>query len=375
MVRYLDFNDGYTGKDTAHPTDNIAAVLAAAEAYGGTGRDLIAGIVLAYEVQTAWVDSFRLRDGGPWDQAVYAAISTPLGAGKVMGLAKGELAHALGLSVVASGALGEARRGTISHWKACAVPNAGRNGIFAAMLAERGVTGPGEVFEGAAGFFAGIIGRPPALEPLAGENGNGRRFRIMDARIKRFPSGFFSQTAIEATLEARATLGIESGRQVRSVHIRTFDNAIHAMAGDATRWRPETRETADHSIPFVVACALESGTLSPAHFEDEVLRREDLLDLMQKIRVERDDECQAAWPDAILNIVTVETTDGRRHTARVPYHLGHHKRPMADEDIEEKFRRLCRGLLTAAEQEAALDALWHLDETDDLTEVLALLRV
>ena len=375
MVRYLDFNDAYGGKDTAHPSDNIPAVWAAAEAYGAPGRDLVTGVVLAYEVQAAWVDTFRLRSGGPWDQAVYAAISTPLGAGKVMGLSREQLAEAVSLSVVAGVALGEARRGTISHWKACAVPNAGRNGVFAAMLAERGVTGPPEVFEGGQGFFAGVTREPVVLAPLAGEGGNGRPFRILEARIKRFPSGFYSQTAIEGALEAREALGIGHARDVRRVHIRTFENAIHAMAGDPTRWRPETRETADHSIPYVVACALHFGAVEPAHFHEEVLRRPELVELMQRVQVELDPECEAAWPDAILNVVTVEAADGRSHTARVPYHLGHPKRPMGDGDIEAKFRGLTRGLLTPRQQDAALEALWHLEEADDLGEVMALLVV
>ena len=375
MVRYLDFNDSYYGKDTAHPSDNIPAVMAAAEAYAASGSDLITGIVLAYEVQSAWADTFRLRDGGPWDQAVYSAISTPLGAGKVMGLTQEQLAEALRISVVQGLPLLEARRGAISHWKACAVPNSGRNGIFAAMLAERGATGPPAIFEGSHGLFAGATRGHVNLKPLAGEEGNDRPFRIMHACLKRFPSGFFSQTAIEGALEARDALGIESGSQVRSVNIRSFENAVHVMAGDPTRWRPKTRETADHSIPYVVACALHFGSVEPAHFDDEVLCSPDLLDLMDKVKVDLDAECEAAWPDAILNIVKVETIDGRSHTARIPHHLGHYKRPISDEDIEEKFRRLCKGLLTHKQQDAALEALWHLEDMDDLSEVMRLLVV
>ena len=115
MVRYLDFNDSYNGKDIAHPSDNIPAVLAAAEAHGASGRELIAAIALAYEVQAAWADSFHLASGGAWDQAAYAAISAPLGAGSVIGLPVEQLAEALRISVVSSMTLGEARRGTISH--------------------------------------------------------------------------------------------------------------------------------------------------------------------------------------------------------------------------------------------------------------------
>jgi 2-methylcitrate dehydratase len=292
-----------------------------------------------------------------------------------MGLSGERLANALRISVVQGLYLGQARRGHISHIKASTVANAGRNGIFAAMLAERGYSGPPEAMEGEAGYFEALARKKLVLEPLTGENGHKRAFRIMNSRIKRFPSGFFSQTAIEGALECRETLGISSASEVQSVRIRTFQNTIRAMAGDPTRWRPQTRETADHSVPFVVTMALEHGRVDPAQFVDEVLQDPRVHAGMDKVKVELDPECEAAWPDAILNIVTVEMKDGRSHTARVPYHLGHFKRPMADRDIEDKFRGLCRGLLTGEQQDAALAATWRLDEITDLRDYLALFAI
>ena len=371
MVRYLDFNDAYL---SSHPSDNFGPVLAAAEASGASGRDLLTGCVLAYEVQCAWADTFPLREG-PWDQAVYSAISMPLGAGKVMGLSQDQLAEALRIAIVGGIALAQARRGSISHWKAAAVPNTGRNGIFAAMLARRGFTGPEEIFAGQQGFFTSVTRIPVELAPLAGEDSNSQPFRILESRIKRFPAGIFSQTAVEGALEAREQLGISAARDVRRVQIRTFEHAVFSMAGHPSRWRPETRETADHSIPYVVACALHYGSVQPAHFSDNMLRAPQVVELMQKIAVDLDAECEAAWPDANLSIVSVEAQDGREHTAHVPYHLGHARRPVGDKDIEAKFRGLAAGLLTDDQQAAALDALWHVDECDDLKELLARLVV
>lgn len=371
MVRYLDFNDSYVGN---HPSDNIPIVLAAAEAYGASGRELVTGCVLAYEVQAAWTDTFSLRDV-VWDQAVYAAISMPLGAGKVMRLSEAQLAEALRISVVSGMALNQTRRGNISHWKAAAVPNAGRNAVFAAMLAQRGFTGPEEVFQGAQGFFAGITREPVDMLPLAGEDGNVQPFRILESRVKRFPAGIVSQAGIEAALEARTALGLADGNAVRSVRIRTSEHTIFSMAGHPSRWHPETRETADHSLPFVVACALEFGAVNPAYFTDEHIHSPRLVELMQKVVVEPDAECQAAWPETAPSIVTVETADGREHTARVDHHLGHARRPVGDADLEAKFRGLADGLLTETQQAAALDALWHVEEIDDLGELIGRLVV
>ena len=373
MVRYLDFNDNYSGKDNAHPSDNIPVIMAAAEAYNSSGRDLITGIILAYEVQSAWVDTFQLQYNGPWDQAVYSSISTSLGAGKVMGLNKEQLTEALRISVVQGPSLHQSRVGSISHWKACSVANSGRNGIFAAMLAERGITGPPAIFDGRHGFFVGVTGGHVDLAPLAGESGNKFPFRIMKSSIKRFPVDFFSQTAIEGALEAREALGIESGKQLRSVTIRTLDIALNALAGDETRWNPKTRETADHSIPYVVACALLFGSVEVAHFDDEVLCNPELHELMKKVKVQGDPECDKGWPEALLNIVTVKTEDGRSYSAKIPWHLGHYKRPMSDKAIEEKFRMLSNGHLTSKQQDVALETIWHLEEVKDLEKFMRLL--
>jgi 2-methylcitrate dehydratase PrpD len=125
-------------------------------------------------------------------------------------------------------------------------------------------------------------------------------------------------------------------------------------------------------VPFVIAMALEHGRVEATQFADEVLQDPRVHSLMDKVQVALDPECEAAWPDAILNIVTVETEDGRSHTARVPYHLGHFKRPMGDRDLEDKFRGLCRVMLSKEQQDAALAATWRLDEMTDLGEYLSL---
>jgi 2-methylcitrate dehydratase len=159
------------------------------------------------------------------------------------------------------------------------------------------------------------------------------------------------------------------------VHLGTFSSAVRVMGSDPTRWRPQTRETADHSLPYVLACALQFGTLEPAHFDEEMLHRPELIDLMQKVTVELSPEAEAAWPEAILNIVTVERTDGASYTAQVPYYLGHYKRPMSDQDLEAKFRRVTGGLLSPGQQDDALAIIWRLEELDDVGELMASLVV
>jgi 2-methylcitrate dehydratase len=374
MARYLDFNDTFAGRDNAHPTDNLAVVLAAAESRGTTGAALISGFVAAYEIQAAFADSHKIREAGPWDQAAYASISTALGVGHVMGLNEQQIANALRLSALQGLLLGQARVGELSHAKASTVALVGRNAIAAALLAEKGFTGPALAMEGPFGFFKGLAGHKFELALLAGEHDNDADFRIMRSHIKRFPAGFYAQSAIEAALDCRLSLGIEHIGEIRRIELKTFENAIFAMAADEARWRPHTRESADHSLPFVIAMALRDGRVETDQFMASNFADPVVCALMDKIEVEQSAECQAAWPEAILNILTVETMDGRTHTARKPYHEGHARLAMSDKAIEAKFHTLSQGTLSAEQRGRALAALWRIEENHDLPDLLALLN-
>jgi 2-methylcitrate dehydratase PrpD len=120
---------------------------------------------------------------------------------------------------------------------------------------------------------------------------------------------------------------------------------------------------------------LNFGSVEVSHFDEKMITNPDLVSLMDKIEVEFSPECEAMWPDATLNVLTVETTDGRKFTAKVPYHFGHPKRPMSDSALENKFRSLCSNIMTEKGQDAALDALWHIEERDELSGLFQSLLV
>src|SRR5258706_6916833 len=159
LVRYLDFNDTYLSKEPAHPSDNIPAACAIAEAEGVSGRDLITAIALAYEIQCRLCDAASLRARG-WDHVTYGAFSTALAAAKLMKLDAERTRHAVGIAGVASIALRQSRVGELSHWKGCAFANAARHGVYAALLARDGMTGPSPIFEGEKGFEKLVSGVP-----------------------------------------------------------------------------------------------------------------------------------------------------------------------------------------------------------------------
>src|SRR5215510_4621775 len=157
LIRYLDYNDTYLSLEPAHPSDNLAPVLAVGEAFGATGRELITAAVLAYEIQCRLCDAASLRKHG-WDHVFYGALSSAVAACKLMKLSPAATAHALGMAGVANTALRQTRAGELSMWKGCAFDNAARNGVFAALLATEGMTGPAPIFEGDLGFMKLLTG-------------------------------------------------------------------------------------------------------------------------------------------------------------------------------------------------------------------------
>src|SRR5437870_11071470 len=170
LIRYLDYNDTYLSLEPAHPSDNLAAVLAAGEAADATGQDLIVAAVLAYEIQCRLCDAASLRKHG-FDHVTYGALSSAVAAAKLLKLDAAKTAHAIGLAGVANIALRQTRAGELSMWKGCAFANAARNGVFAALLAAEGMTGPAPIFEGDLGLMRLVLRAEFAVAPPGREAG------------------------------------------------------------------------------------------------------------------------------------------------------------------------------------------------------------
>src|SRR5205085_11384553 len=214
--------------------------------------------------------------------------------------------HAVGIAGVCNVALRQTRAGELSMWKGCAFANAARNGVFAALLAAEGMTGPAPIFEGELGFMKLLTG-PFELASLGGDD---RPFMITATYIKFWPAEYHSQSAIDAALQLRPEVG--DVRQVKSIDIDTFNAAVDIIGKDPEKWRPRTRETADHSLPYCTAVALADGDVTEAQFEPQRFRDPALLELVAKVRVHRDAELNARYPAGIPNRVTVTLADGRQ---------------------------------------------------------------
>ena len=367
LFRYLDFNDTYLSLEPAHPSDNLAAVLAAGEAAGRGGRDLIVAAVLAYELQCRMCDAASIRAHG-WDHVTYGAFSTAAAAARLLGLPADKILQALNLAGTPNVTLRQTRAGELSEWKGCAFANASRNGVFAALLAAEGLTGPAPIFEGELGFFKQVSGKFE-LPRLGGEQAGDDDFMIKRTSIKFWPAEYHSQSAIHAALELRPQIADCS--EIKSFDIYSFDAAVDIIGKDPEKWRPKTRETADHSLPYCTAVALVDGDLTLNSFDHARLNDESLLGLVAKIKVLRDAGLTARYPRGIPNRLVVTLHDGRQLTAENEFPRGHDQNPMSDQEVESKFQRMAEGRLDAARQRRILDRCWHLEELKQVGDLLA----
>ncbi len=359
MVRYLDYNDTYLSLEPAHPSDNLSAAAAVTQSTAKTGRDLILSGVIGYEIQCRMCDAASLRAGG-WDHVTYGALSTALLAGKLWDLSEDQLENALGLAGVCNIATRQTRTGQISDWKACAFSNAARNGVFAADLARRGMTGPFEIFEGPKGLIQQL--HLPGLRHLVlGRDGD---FMIDKTYIKFWPAEYHSQSAIDACLQLRPKV---LGKKIESILIKSFEAAVSIIGSEPEKLRPTSRETADHSMFYCCAAALIDGDVTLATFDDHRLHDPKLLDLMDRTKIVEDPELNKGYPKGIPNDVTITCSDGSKVSKRVDFPRGHAGNPMTDDEVVAKFRRLAEGVVSDAAAKQILDLAWKLESLRNVT--------
>ena len=274
MIRNLDFNDQYPG---GHPSDCLGAFLAIAEAAGTDGRRLLSSIVVAYELFVRISDATGLRYKG-WDQGFAIGVCTAAGVGHLLRLPPEKIGEAVTITTVANVPMRNTRAGALSLWKGAATSFATRNGLFAALLAAEGMVGPDRPFEGKHGLWDLITGSF-ALEPLPTEKGP---FRSPDVQLKYWPVEYNAQLPVWAALELRSKV---DWRELVDIDIGTYTFAFTEIGSEPEKWDPRTRETADHSLPYIFARTLVDGTMTIAAFEEAAYREPALRPLMAKIRV------------------------------------------------------------------------------------------
>lgn len=368
MVRYFDFNDTYLSKEPGHPSDNIPACLATAESEGRSGKELILAMVLAYEIQCRLCDAADLRHRG-WDHVCYGLVSGALASGKLMGLSRDELAQAVNISLNSHLAMRQVRAGGLSMWKGFSFANASRNAVFSALLAREGITGPSQVFEGEMGFFNQVSGRFNLdVKSFGGRRGG---FKLEETFVKFYPAEYHAQTAIWAALELRNKIEGEVFKRVSAVRVETQEAGYTILGKDPEKWAPETRETADHSLPYIVTVALLEGRVAIDSYAPQKLGDPRIGEFMRRVIVKEDKDLTTSYPWNIANRVTVKLDDGSTVSSQVDDPRGHPKNPMTEEELEDKFRLLAKGRLSGSQVERTLEFVRTMERQSDVTQLLA----
>ncbi len=365
MVRYFDYNDTYLSLEPAHPSDNIGPCLAVASQEKSSGKDLLVSIALAYEIQCRLCDAADIRHRG-WDHVCYGLASMALAAGWLMNLNQDKMTQALNLALNSHITMRQVRAGELSMWKGVSFPNAARNAVFSAMLARGGMTGPSPIFEGEMGFFKQVSG--PFQLDTGGFGGRQGSFKIGGTYLKFFPAEIHSQSAIWAALEARKEIG--NINQVTSLEIASHEAGYTILGRDPEKWKPATKETADHSLPYIVASALFDGKIDNSTYTPRKFGDPAVLDFLKKVTVVEDKALSAMYPEAVANRVTITLDSGKEISKQVNYHKGHPKNPMSDQDVEAKFHRLAGKYFSKTQREKVLRTVWDLDKVKDVSEIL-----
>lgn len=368
LIRYLDFNDTYLSKEPAHPSDNLAAVLAVGEAVKANGKDLITAAVLAYEIQCRFCDAASLRKHGV-DHVTYGAISAATAAAKLMKLDTVKTTHTIGIAGVCNTALRQTRSGELSMWKGCAFANAARNGVFAATLAADGLTGPAPIFEGDLGFFKLVSREAFTPAQFGSEAGNDDGYMINKTYIKFWPAEYHSQSAIDAALQLRTALNNDVSK-VSSIDIHTFEASYNIIGKYKEAWAPKTRETADHSLPYCTAAAMFDGDVYMETFDEKRFLDPALVAFTSKVKVHHDTTLDSRYPKGIPNRITVTLADGMKIVKEVEFPRGHAGNPMTDAEVEAKFRRAVEPKYGKTKADAILARCWDFENLTSVTELI-----
>ncbi len=371
MIRVMDYNDIYWKQDPSHPSDIIPAAMAAAERAGGSARDLILGIALAYEFEQRMCEaSFPgVREIG-WHHATLTAAVSPIVAGRMLGLNAEQIQHAIGISASRHCSTGSVTAGKLTMMKNTVDPLATQSGVLAALLAEQGYTGPEHVLDGKEGF-SHVFDTEWKFNILT--DGLGDSWRIMQCGMKFFPTEALTHAPISATLDLVIDNDL-SADEVETVTIYSLARAADILA-DPSKYDPRSKETADHSLPYVIAAAVADRQVTPIQFTDAKIMDSKIRAQLNKVKVIADPEIEAVFPELQRVKVVIKTTDGRELEKKLDYPKGDPRNPLTDAEIAGKFTALAEGIATADDVQRIQAAVDCAEEFDDVRELMGELVV
>ena len=370
MVRCMDYNDIYWKQDPCHPSDIFPAAMAACERAAGDGRELIVGLVLGHEFEMRLCEAAfpGIRERG-WHHATLTAFVSPIVAGRMLHLSASQIQHAIGIAASGGATLGAVTAGKLTMMKNTVDPLATQSGMLAALLAEKGYTGPEHVLDGKEGLTH-CLGPQWKLNVLT--DGLGNSWRITQCGMKAFPTEALTHTPISAALDLLREHDLRA-KEIAKVHIRTTARGADILS-DASKYEPHSKETADHSLPYVIAAAIADRQVTPLQFTPAKIADPLIRAQLGKIVVTADPEIEQLFPALQRAIVHIHTADGREFTRQLDYPKGDTRNPLTDAEVEEKFEALAEPVMSREARRSAIDAIWNLDSQPSVSRLMKLFK-
>jgi 2-methylcitrate dehydratase len=370
MIRVMDYNDIYWKQDPSHPSDIFPAAIACCERARSDGQELIVALVLGHEFEMRFCEAAfpGIRERG-WHHATLTAFVSPIVAGRALHLGWEQIQHAIGISASRHSTLGAVTAGKLTMMKNTVDPMATQSGVLAALLAEKGYTGPEHVLDGKEGLTQ-CFGPEWKLNLLV--DGLGDSWRILQCGMKAFPTEALTHAPISAVLDLVRQHNLKP-EEIAKVRIQSLARAADILA-DPSKYDPRTKETADHSLPYVIAAALVDRQVTPLQFTPEKIMDPAIRAQLRKIEVVADPEIEKVFPAMQRVIVTIRTTDGREFARQLDYPKGDPRNPLSDREVEEKFEALAEPVLSKAARRRVIETVWGLEKLGSVSELMQMLK-
>ena len=369
-MRAQDYNDVYWKQDPSHPGDLLPAALCVGEREKRSGAETIVGIVIAYELEMRLCEAAfpGLRELG-WHHASLTQFASPVVAGKMFGLNREQMVNAIGISGSHNYTLGAVTAGTLTMMKNTVDPMATESGVMAALMAKHGYEGPTHIFEGREGLFD-ALGKEWKPEVLT--DGLGATFKITDCSIKPYPSEALTHAPISAVLDLVFEHDLQPD-DIAEINIWTLRRATEILA-DPAKYIINSRETADHSLPYCIGAAVVDRELTPRQFQKDKLGDPLILRTLNKVKAHLEPSFELRFPAEQPCRVEIKMNDGRAFQRERAYPKGDPRDPLSVAEVRGKFRALARGVISPEQINAAfalIDNLENLSDIGDLTRGLA----
>ena len=370
MIRALDYNDIYWEEDPSHPSDLIPAALTPAEYLHKSGKDFLTAMIIAYEWEMRLCEFAKpgVRER-KWHHATLTQYASPFAAGKILGLSVEEMVHAAGISGSHNLTLGAVTAGNLTMMKNTVDPMAVQSGVQAALLAQRGYEGPEHVMDGKEGLTE-ALGEHFELNILIDNFGDD--FRINRCSMKAFPTEALTHTPMSAVIKLMRDNNI-SKDDIEEVTIRTVARAADILS-DPSKYNPQTRETADHSLPYCLSVCIVDGAVTPASFTQEKIMDKEIRSFLPKIKVTAEPEFEKSFPALKQAGAKILTKQNKSFEITLDYPLGDYREPMDDATLLKKFDAMVLPVIGQEKRDRIVDAIMNIEQETDMADFMNLLK-